>query len=98
MMYFVLNEDNLGITKVDDVDLSNSDAQKKKGGNHNIPHTEETKKLMSDKQKARYDLIRQYVRKGMQSQLSDAERMRKNTETLAEYRRTNNNILTDYCQ
>ena len=47
----------------------------KKRSPHNVPHTTEAKKKISETQQARYEMIRQLVRKGQQKQMTE-ERVR----------------------
>ena len=45
--------------------------ESKKRSPHNVPHSPEAKKKISESQQARYKLIRQLVRRGQQKQMTE---------------------------
>jgi hypothetical protein len=72
MSYFpiditTMNEERIMIQKTHE--------EPKKRSPHNVPHSPEAKKKISETQQARYEMIRQLVRKGQQKQMTE-ERVR----------------------
>ena len=62
-----MNEERIMIQKTHE--------EPKKRSPHNVPHTTEAKKKISETQQARYEMIRLLVRKGQQKQMTE-ERVR----------------------
>ena len=68
MSYFpieitTMNEERIMIQKTHE--------EPKKRSPHNVPHTTEAKKKISETQQARYEMIRQLVRKGQQKPMTE---------------------------
>ena len=63
MSYFALDNDRQNVINEDKRDISMKDTKKRTYATprHTTPHSDATKKLISDKQHARYDMIRQLV-------------------------------------
>lgn len=72
MSYFPIDTNNLNEERNM---IRKTHEEHKKRSPHNVPHTTEAKKKISETQQARYEMIRQLVRKGQQKQMTE-ERVR----------------------
>ena len=86
MSYFTLSEKNLQLLNSGRQIVSNKDNTPKPKGNHHVPHSEATRKAISNKMKSNNKLLRQILSK---PQLSE-ERVREITRgVLNEFLRKN---------
>ena len=66
MSYFPIDNDNERMIKEERRNISMNDTQKKNVNyaRHVTPHSEKTRKLISQRQQERYDTIRELIRRG----------------------------------
>lgn len=102
MSYFPIDTSHQKMINEERKDISMTDTPKKTNyARHVTPHSEESKRKISETQQARYDMMRKLIRRGQMKQMTE-ERVREIcNETLAEYLKkyvrpiTNNNRPTN---
>lgn len=95
MSYFPISADNGKQIKEDKGNRPMNDEQKKSVNyaRHVTPHSEETKKLISQKQQDRYNLMRELIRQGQANSMTEERIKEIVAETIKQY--LNNNILKE---
>ena len=102
MSYLPIDTNHQEMIKEERKDISMTETPKNINyARHVTPHSEESKRKISETQQARYDMMRKLIRRGQQKQMTE-ERVREIcNETLAEYLKkhvrpiTNNNRPTN---
>lgn len=102
MSYFPIDTNHQEMIKKERKDISMTETPKNINyARHVTPHSEESKRKISETQQTRYDMMRKLIRRGQQKQMTE-ERVREIcNETLAEYLKkhvrpiTNNNRPTN---
>jgi len=86
MSYFLIDTDHQEMINKETKDISMTEKQKNTNyARHVTPHSEESKKKISETQQARYEMMRKLIRRGQQKQMTE-ERVREIcNETLTEY-------------
>lgn len=94
MSYFPIDTDNEKLTNEEERVISMNDEQKKgtSYARHVKPHTEATKRLISQSQLKRYDLLRELAQRGQMTEDRIREIVK---ETIERYLKNNNTIEID---